>query len=98
VVVAATPAWFADNITIIALVALVLVTFLVLRLVKAAVTKVVLLAVIAGVAVLVYVNRAALETCARDCECELADREVNVPFCDPKLDRTAGVPSAGPRA
>ena len=62
-IVAAAPAWFADNVTIIALVVLVLVTFLVLRLVKEAVTKSVLLALIAAVAVLVYVNRDARDVC-----------------------------------
>jgi hypothetical protein len=98
VIVAATPAWFADNVAIIALVVLVLVTFLVLRLVKETVAKAVLLALIAAVAVLVYVNRDALETCAIDCECEVAARDLTVPFCDPDLNLTLGITPGPPRA
>lgn len=97
-IVAATPAWFADNVAVIALVVLVVVTVLVLRLVKHVVTKSALLALIAAVAVLVYVNRAALETCATDCECEVADRELTVPFCESELDLTSGITPVPPRA
>jgi hypothetical protein len=98
VVVAATPAWFADNVTLIALVVLVLVTFLVLRLVKATVTRTILLAVIVAVAVFIYVNRDPLRTCARDCECEIASQDLTVPLCDPDLDLASGITRAKPRA
>ncbi len=89
---AATPAWFADNIAAICLVALVLVTVGVIRLVQKTATRVTLLALIAGVAVFVYVNRAPLEACARTCECQIADRDLDVPFCDPDLDLSSSSP------
>ncbi len=83
---AATPAWFADNITTISLVVLLLLTGAVLRLVQKAATRFTLLALIAAVAVFVYVNRAPLESCARTCECSIGGRDIDVPFCDPDLD------------
>lgn len=81
--VAASPSWFADNITQISLVALVVTTGLVLKLVSSAVTRTVLLALIAVTALFVYANRDALQACAKTCECQVADRDITVPFCDP---------------
>ena len=83
---AATPAWFSENIVPISLVVLLLLTFAVVRLVAKAGTRLVLLGLITAVAVFVYVNRAPLESCARTCECQIADRHIDVPFCDPDLD------------
>ena len=83
---AATPAWFADNIAPISLVTLVLLTVGVLRLVEKAATRTVLLILIAAVAVFVVLNRDAFETCARTCQCRVAEQDVNVPFCDPDLE------------
>jgi len=97
-VVAAAPSWFADNVTAIALVALVVVTVVVLRLVKAAVTRTILLVLIAAAAVFVYANHDALQACARDCECEIAGQDVSVPFCDPNLDLSARITLAPRRA
>lgn len=83
---AATPAWFADNLTQIVLLILVVVTVLVLRLAQTAALRLTLLAVVAVVAVVVYLNRAPLEACARTCECELAGHDVTVPICDPDTE------------
>jgi len=83
---AATPAWFADNVPQIATATLLLLIVVVLRFVQKVAMRLALLVAIAVVGLLVYVNRAPLRSCARDCECELAGREVTVPFCDPDLD------------
>ena len=85
VLVAATPAWFADNITQISLVVLIITTVLVVRLVHTTATRTILLLLVAAVAVLVYVNRDALKACARTCECQVADQDLSVPFCDPDV-------------
>ena len=86
---AATPAWFADNIAPLSLVTLVLLTFGVLRLIEKSATRIVLLALIFAVAVFVVLNRTELETCARTCECQVMEQDVDVPFCDPDLELTA---------
>lgn len=83
---AATPAWFADNVAPIALVTLLVLTFLVLRLVRKTMLRLLLLGLIAAVGLFVYVNRAPLQACARTCECQIADRHVDVPICDPGLE------------
>ncbi len=84
--VAATPAWFADNVAAIAIVTLLVLTGLVLRLVTTTILRFTLLALIAAVAVFSYVNRDPLQACARTCECQIADRDITVPACDPDLD------------
>ncbi|MEO6317822.1 MAG: hypothetical protein ABIP36_03475 [Acidimicrobiales bacterium] len=83
---AATPAWFADNVAQITLVPLLVLSFLVVRLVQKAMLRLFLLGLIAAVGLFVYVNRDPLQACARTCECQIADREVNVPICDPDLE------------
>jgi len=83
---AATPAWFADNVAQITLVTLLVLTFLVVRLVQKAMLRLLLLGLIAVVGLFVYVNREPLQACARTCECQIADREVDVPICDPDLE------------
>ena len=83
---AATPAWFADNLPQIAVGTLLLLIVVVLRLVQKMAIRLALLVAIALVGLLVYVNRAPLRSCARDCECELGGRRVTVPFCDPDLN------------
>ena len=87
----ATPAWFADNIVLIAVVVLAVVTVLVLRVVKETVTRFIILAVVVGAAVFIYANRVPLEECARSCECRVARQDVTVPFCDPDLELSAAV-------
>ncbi|MGK2949844.1 MAG: hypothetical protein ACSLFP_14835 [Acidimicrobiales bacterium] len=82
---AAAPAWFADNLPLIAMVTLAALTFAVLRMVHKAALRLALLALIAVVALVVYVNRAPLEACARTCSCDLAGRTVTVPLCDDEL-------------
>jgi hypothetical protein len=86
---AATPAWFADNIAPLSLVTLVLLTLGVLRLVERSATRLALLGLIVAVAVFVVLNRDQLETCARTCECQIVEQEVDVPFCDPDLELSA---------
>jgi hypothetical protein len=83
---AATPAWFADNVAQIAIVTLLVLTVLVVRLVQKLSMRLLLLGLIAGVGLFVYLNRDALEQCARTCECEIADRDISVPICDPDIE------------
>ncbi len=83
--VAATPAWFADNVAQIAAGTLIVLTVLVLRLVQKAAVRLALLVLIAIVGVFVYVNRAPLRACARTCECEIGGRHITVPTCSPDL-------------
>ena len=94
VLVAAAPSWFADNVAYIALAVLVTLTFLVLRMVKERVTRTLLLAGIVAMAVFVYVNRDPLKACAETCECQIAEQDLSVPFCDPNLDLAARVKRA----
>lgn len=82
---AATPAWFADNVPQIATGTLLIVIVVVLRFVQQMAMRVALLAAIVAVGLFIYVNRAPLRTCARDCECELGGRQLTVPFCDSDL-------------
>lgn len=83
---AAAPAWFADNVTQIAVGTLLVLTVLVVRMIQKATTRAILLGLIALVAIVVYVNRRPLEACAKTCECEIAGQHVTVPTCDPGLD------------
>ena len=82
---AATPAWFADNIAPVSLVTLALLTFAVLRMVQKATTRFVLVVLIVAVAAFVIVNRVQLEACARTCECRVVRQDVEVPLCNPDL-------------
>ena len=82
---AATPAWFADNLTEISAGTLLLLVLLVVRLVQKAAIRMALLALIAVVGVLVYVNRGPLEACAKTCKCDLGGRHVTVPTCNTDL-------------
>lgn len=82
---AAAPAWFADNVALIALGTLVVLTVLVLRMIQKATIRTILLGVVAAVALLVYANRTSLEQCARTCECDIARQHISVPTCDPDL-------------
>ena len=83
---AATPAWFADNVAEITLVTLLVLTVLVIRLVHKAMLRLALLGLIAAVGLFVYVNREPLQACARTCECQIADRDITVPSCEPDID------------
>ncbi|MGH9276059.1 MAG: hypothetical protein ACRDZU_15550 [Acidimicrobiales bacterium] len=82
---AAAPSWFADNVTQIAVGTLLVLTVLVVRMIQKATTRAVLLALIALVALFVYVNRRPLEACAKTCECEIAGKHITVPTCDTNL-------------
>ena len=82
---AATPRWFSDNIAPISLVVLALCTLAVLRMVQKTAMRVTLLVLIGLVGVFVYVNRDPLKACAATCECQIADRDIDVPFCDPDI-------------
>ncbi len=83
---AAAPAWFADNVAQISLVTLLGLTVLVVRMVQKLSLRLVLLGLIAAVGLFVYVNREPLKACARTCECQIADRAIDVPICDPDFD------------
>lgn len=85
--VAATPAWFADNVGPIAILMLLVLAVLVLRLVQQTALRLFLLALIAGVALLAYANRDPLQACARTCECQIAGRDVTIPACHPDASR-----------
>lgn len=82
---AAAPAWFADNVVAIAVGTLLVLTFLVLRMIQKTMLRGILLAAIAAVALFVYANRVELEACARTCECRLLDQDVTVPACNTNL-------------
>jgi hypothetical protein len=84
-VLAATPAWFADNITPIAVGTLVVLTVLVVRLVQKTVTRLALVALIVGVAVFVYANEDALRACASTCRCRVVEQDIKLPLCDTEL-------------
>ena len=79
---AATPGWFADNVTQISVGTLLVLTLLVVRVIQKTTTRAVLLGLIALAALFVYVNRRPLEACAKTCECEIAGRHISVPTCD----------------
>jgi membrane associated rhomboid family serine protease len=83
---AATPAWFADNVAAIAILTLLALTVLVLRLVHQVAWRAALLGLLAAVALFVYVNRAPLETCARTCECQMAGQDITVPVCSSDVE------------
>jgi hypothetical protein len=83
---AATPAWFADHIVLIALATLVLVTVLVIWVVQRTTVRIACIGVGAILALLVYVNRGPLEVCARTCECRIAGQDLTVPACEPQTD------------
>lgn len=80
---AAAPAWFADNAMPIVVITLLVLAAGVLWIVKAVTLRLILLGLIAAVALFTYVNRGQLETCARTCECRIADRDIDVPRCTP---------------
>jgi len=91
VLVGAAPEWFADNIVVIAAVVLAVVTLLLLRMVKETVTRLILLAIVVGLAVFVYANRVPLEACARECRCRVVRQDVEVPLCNPDLQLSHAV-------
>ena len=92
--VGAAPAWFADNLLLIAAVVLAVVTLLVLKVVTEAASRFIIIGAVLAVAVLVYVNRVPLEECARACECRIVRQDISVPFCDPDLELSAAVRAA----
>lgn len=78
---AAAPAWFADNLTAIAGGTLLVLTVLVVRMVQKAALRLALLVLIGAVAVFAYVNRVELKACATTCECRLVNQDLTVPGC-----------------
>lgn len=78
---AAAPAWFAENVSQISLVTLVVLVGVVLRIVQKLALRLALLGIIVAVGVFVYANRTSLETCAKTCSCELAGERVSLPLC-----------------
>ena len=82
---AATPAWFADNLAQISGGTLLVLTIVVIRVVQKVVVRTVLLVLIAAVGIFVFANRDALRTCARTCECDIAGAHVTVPTCTSDL-------------
>ncbi|MGQ0830332.1 MAG: hypothetical protein ACT4OV_01505 [Microthrixaceae bacterium] len=78
---AATPAWFADNLAQISGGTLLVLTILVIRVVQKVVIRAALLVLIAAVGLFVYANRDELKTCAKTCECDIAGTHVTVPTC-----------------
>jgi len=79
--VAAAPAWFSENLLLIAGGTLLVVTALVVRMVQKAALRLALLVLVGAVALFTYANRVELERCATTCECQLVDRQVTVPGC-----------------
>lgn len=83
--VGAAPAWFADNLTPIALVALVVLGVVLIKVVTTLIVRLAIGAVVLALGVLFYANRAQLEQCAETCSCEVAGFEVDVPGCEDGL-------------
>jgi hypothetical protein len=84
--VAAAPAWFADNAALVSIGVLVVVTVLVAWVVQKTTWRFALLGVMLALALFVYANREAFRACARTCECRIAEQDITVPACDPDLD------------
>lgn len=84
---AAAPAWFADNLTEIVIGTLLVLTLVVVRMVHAVVMRAVLLVLIVAVGGFAYANRAELRACATTCECRLLGQDVTVPTCSSELNR-----------
>jgi hypothetical protein len=84
---AAAPAWFADNATLIVLATLVVLASLVVWVIQRTSLRVACVGVAAVLALLVYVNREPLRACARTCECHVAGQDLTVPACDPENGR-----------
>lgn len=82
--VAAAPAWFANNVTPILLGGLVVLCLLVIWLVQKIARRAALIAIIVAIGLLVYLNRNALGTCAHTCACRVGGEDVTVPLCDPE--------------
>ena len=80
---AAPPTWFADNAGQIAAFGLLGLTLVMLRLVQKVAVRISLLAILAALALFIYVNRVPLGACAHTCECSIAERHINVPLCEP---------------
>jgi hypothetical protein len=87
VLLAAAPAWFADNLPAITIGAMAVVAALVLWVLQKLALRVICLSVFAALALFVYVNRVPLELCARTCECRLVGVDITVPVCDAELRR-----------
>lgn len=83
---AAAPAWFADNLVQIAAVTLLLLTIVIVRMIQKMALRVTLIAIVGAIAVFVYANRVELEVCAKTCECTLVGRHVTVPTCQSDLE------------
>ena len=81
----AAPAWFADNLTPIALVTLLVLGVVLIKLVTTFMVRLAIGAVVLALGVFVYANRTQLEQCAHTCSCEVAGFEVDVPGCDDGL-------------
>jgi hypothetical protein len=78
---AATPAWFADNLPQISVGTLLILMLVVIRFVQKMVVRIILLVLIGVAGLLVYINRAPLQACAKTCECEIAGKHLTVPTC-----------------
>ncbi len=81
VMLAATPAWFADNLPQISVGTLLILMLVVLRFVQKMVVRIILLVLIGVAGLLVYINRAPLQACAKTCVCEIAGKHITVPTC-----------------
>lgn len=84
VFVAALPEWLDPElltwIILVVIAVLLYLMYIVVRFVQRVVLKLVLVAVLAGVGVSLWVQRADLEDCARTCECSLYGQTVTVPW------------------
>jgi hypothetical protein len=85
VVLAAAPEVLNDNVLLFSGVILGALALFVVRAVQRLIARIVMLALILGVAVFIYVEREDLEQCGRTCTCRVAGIDVDVPACDPDL-------------
>ncbi len=84
-VLAAFPEWLSENVSLFSVLTLAALALLVMRLVKKAITRVVLLGVLVVAAFFVYVNQDQFEQCANTCECRLLRQNIKVPLCSPEF-------------
>lgn len=69
---------------LVAVLVCVVLALLVVRVVARALTRVVLLGVLAAAALFVYAERDEIRTCTVRCECRIAGVDVELPACDPE--------------
>jgi hypothetical protein len=85
VVLAAAPEVLNDNVLLFSGIVLGALALFVIRTVRRLAVRLLMLGLLAGVAVLLYVERDDLEDCGRTCTCRVAGVDFDLPACEPDL-------------